>query len=672
MVVALLLPPLTAAAAFDELSRTAQTSVIDRCLPVRYAAGIDAWRACVASESQKRLTTSAATTSLELDEQFALQRFCASSPEPECTTRTLDQLSRMPALALEDLRTDERHALSRACSATQATDGPVAWRTCMENQAQALRSGGQVELDTLSLPDKNRVLNACRTTSDAAIYRDCLAQAGAPELASTTSAVILPSDPQTIRKPETTQAPSPSVAAALPSDVRLPTVESSAPKPPAQAVDNEELTESAEVETPITRLLDSVRDLTPTERAALVAAGTLPFIALIGVYFSRRLAREPEVSSNERLVDRVRTDEPAHFDDYDRVPRAAPAGHKARGPDTVAIQQRFTDEADDLFDALDATIASDIQEYTPDEFAKRVVDDTGLDEDFHWEESEFHDVAVDSSEHYSREPAPEEIPTRLVAPPTAIPETPMASFDTGSEHGPDFIDWLGSQPESLRQQHVIEFLVYWLAYGDDRYDPELKQTILEDQEPDSHSLIKAWVFRQDARALTEALRWALHNSSREQRVQIIELLVALLVTDAKPTPVQNTFLRFLADVFGLGEQRLQQLWINAFDDELPPLARVDRMDWWQAQDQDSLRDRDARAVSVLPEAMQFRARLGLPLATPITAPQLEKAWQLASTRCQPSRFDALGSRERQLVERQFQRFEDAHDGLLDHIEPATD
>ena len=69
-------------------------------------------------------------------------------------------------------------------------------------------------------------------------------------------------------------------------------------------------------------------------------------------------------------------------------------------------------------------------------------------------------------------------------------------------------------------------------------------------------------------------------------------------------------------------------------------------------------------MAALDEPAQDRVRLGLPPDGELDGTAIVETFRHAARRCQPHRFDALGERERALVERQFVKYEAARDRLL--------
>ena len=225
-----------------------------------------------------------------------------------------------------------------------------------------------------------------------------------------------------------------------------------------------------------------------------------------------------------------------------------------------------------------------------------------------------------------------------------------------------FGPWLSRKPADEQLSHCIEFLIYWVAYGDDRYEPDLKKKLFTAVDLNDHDHIKRWVLKQDVFAFADVVSWLKDNASKAQLEQTINLIMALLVTERSVTPVQNTLLRFFADAFGLGKDHLEQSFEAAFAHPLPPMPRTDKVAWWNKQSDNEIIRWDSRKIAELPTKPQMLARLGF------TAPQNEieviKSFRRAARRCHPDRFTQLGERERALAERRFSKFEEARDRLL--------
>ena len=222
--------------------------------------------------------------------------------------------------------------------------------------------------------------------------------------------------------------------------------------------------------------------------------------------------------------------------------------------------------------------------------------------------------------------------------------------------------WISQLPAELRLESCIEFMIYWMAYGDERYPPDLRKRLFTATDLSARDQLKRWALKQDVFAFADVISWLRQNASQKQLEQSVALLMALLVTENNVTPAQNTLLRFLSDAFNVGKERFEQRFENAFGHPLPPVPRPDNLTWWAKQDDEIVALWDARATAGKPEDEQMLARLGL--NSNFDETQVISAFRRAARRCHPDRFTALGERERALAEQQFIKFEQARDKLL--------
>jgi hypothetical protein len=212
---------------------------------------------------------------------------------------------------------------------------------------------------------------------------------------------------------------------------------------------------------------------------------------------------------------------------------------------------------------------------------------------------------------------------------------------------------------------VIEFMIYWMAFTDERYEPEFKIKIFAENEPDDHDLIKRCVLSHDFGAFADATSWLQKNTAIEERTQVLKLLMAILVYEEAITPVQNTMLRFLSNAFGLTHNQLDEMFQTAFGHPLPPMPRPDKPTWWNKQSSDKLKRWDARSVAKQSQAIQARVKLGLPLSGELDPKQIIERHERAISRCQVDNFDQLTQREHLLAESQQTKYNSAAEVLME-------
>ncbi len=240
--------------------------------------------------------------------------------------------------------------------------------------------------------------------------------------------------------------------------------------------------------------------------------------------------------------------------------------------------------------------------------------------------------------------------------PTQLLEKPP--FDNAET----FNTWLPTFNEADQQHFCIEYLLYWMAYSDNRYTPELKKRLFTSNDLSDTDKIKRWVLMQDVNAFAQAVQHIRSHCSAQQMEQIIAFLMAMLVSENNVTPAQNTLLRFLSDAFSIGQDELQQRFEIAFGHALPAIPRVDRPDWWEKQNEQFGTLWEPQSLQALPEKKQLALRLGL--MDDYNENDVIQAFRRAARRCHPDRFSELGEKELVMAEFQFSKFEESRDVLL--------
>ncbi len=629
---------------------------------------------------------------LREDERHALLRGCFEIQNGagvaawrDCMADAADALRGVPAIDVSPLDIVERNALQAGCAAEH--DG-VDYRRCLLERGTAM---GAPRASDTTAPGPSPAPSAL------ALGRPAPA-ATEPDL-GTALADERPTSPRerisapAVEEPAAPDSAEPAAPVEELADEREVRLERAPATEPALGESSQDDADDAGI---VRRLGEAYAGLDRTGRLLLWGALALPLL-LLGTGAAMRRARgdaTPRAGGN-RPNGRNRTatgpSGPAHrtrrraHRDVAMAPPDFPAPDPNRGTD--GVHERLSTEADDLFDALDrdldgdhdASFEDDPRAFALAPSATRPDQDPDPDPDrdaptvllgaparARDTDDAMPDVQVavgrgrastrDRGDAVAADPEPH-------VPEPAAP-TGEARREARDDFRGDFGAWLASRPEGSRRGLAIEFLVYWIAWSDERYDPAARKSLFAAAHPDDGTLVKRAVLDEDVEAFASTLRWLVLNTSREARAQILELLLALLVADASPTPVQNTLLRFLADVFGVGGEALEASFEAGFDAPMPPLPRVDRPDWWAVQDEAGLVRREARTLARAPSSERYRARLGLPLDGELSEADVLAAFELAARRCDPDRFDALGERERTLAARQLERFVDARTALL--------
>ncbi|MFK7858991.1 MAG: hypothetical protein AB8B64_09225 [Granulosicoccus sp.] len=667
---------------FGGLNQGQQAAITLNCTPLQFTQGSAAYRDCLRAELAAAQETAGpdagALTVLSIDEQYAIQRVCItdittlSTDYASCAREQLRDMIQEPEPAIAQIPDDEQFVISQQCFETQSNAGARAFRQCINTALASLEALPAADFTSRTSLERSNIQLECSISSgNASTYRKCLLNAlgidyepeilPAPQTepvnvnntaassddASSDNMSLAEDEPdlpvatadQTTRSefPETTESVDPTI--------------NSAPSTLSAGGNAQSIQEAISIIAIKTKA--ALLKLTPTHWIALLAALTLPLMFFIVKSARKPASRRPVRSTISHSHDKYVERQP---DPHDTVLR--PAAHTSNKPDLAAPAKYINSPRADDSISLDETFLVDVQTLT---------DDLEL-------ENEDQTVLASKPQAASKpEPEPEAV-TRLA--PKLDPE-PMAATMISPKRVPEarrpaadnsvFIEWLADFPAIEQQEYAIEFLVYWMAYADNRFDPTLRKQVFQMKNPDIRTLIKRWVFKKDAIAFADAIGYLQAHTSAAQRRQIIDLLMALLVTEKALTPVQNNLLRFLADAFGIYNAGLNELFIRAYGHTMPVIPRPDKTLWWSQLSAEQKLRWDARAVARQPDHIRYRIALGQPLNGELNPKSVERSFKLAMRRCQHERVNDLGEREMILIETQRKKFETAYEALLEPI-----
>lgn len=688
-----------------ELQSQVRDDIARICLPIQYRDGSVAYRNCVKEQISQREETSRADklmdtfSSLSFDDRYAIQQACGSA-EPEnardCTANQIVELLALPEPNLGSIANDEQYVMQQTCFHAQSKQGAASYRQCQLNEIASVKHIAAPDYTGLNTIERNALQLKCSANQSQLLnYRNCLiegtANSGTTTITSVaavakitqptinsidTPTVALVPTPVTVRvntntpqirpqliqpKVESSEPELASAVAALPIQETAVSDEQSN-QPRAQSVTNAESEVTAEIngavnntdrvndigenfETEATAsnplqnfkdmVIDAFTGLSTQGKMLLGAIVVMPLALLALLSGSRRRDIDYEDDSEynrKELKSRVRASTaPSYQDDI-----------SFEDDEDIAIN--WDSQADSLFDdtptiqpetapniGSSPTVASEIDYSQVDEYA----------------------------------------PTKLVSPIPAPAAAQQATVEKATQNlttnrtYSEFSNWLNGLPREEQTSLAIEFLLYWIAFGDERYEPSLKQQIFQNQNPSNNDIVKRWVLKEDVHAFADTIEWLQGKTTDIQKVQILRLLMAMLINGQEPTPVQNTLFRFLSDAFHLDSSALDEMFEEDFNATLPSMPRVDRMAWWDRQSAGTISLWNARKLNNSDELTRLAAQLGVDGEA--RSEHVEAAYERAANRCRAERYDHLGNNEHRMIRIRLDRLQQARDGLLEAL-----
>lgn len=698
------------------LPKPVQDEISRLCLPVQYREGATAYRNCVTTEIELRsANTGSPMAQLSFDDKYAVQQACAKagSESPDqyrsCINEQIVALQQEPVPVLYNLSDDEQYAVQQTCFPAQARQGAGEYRRCVNQELDKLLQVPRVNLGELSVLQRNALQLRCSAIStDAAGYRQCLAdesglpasQAASSDVGTSNNADVNVTTGTTATGTNSNAESNLTAQPAAPAETSKESETGVQAQPTAPTLTNSHADADLQAQSTPTAPGNATAIRDPAANALLNDSAA----EAVAPADSIEIPADQESFTNNQNNDDVLTplaipqapaevqqDSEAGFQTTSDVEPGMVAGIL----DSIAVlPQRALDGFSTLNEygkfLLAAILALPLllvawvlvkrkrrNRYELPMDRPVMQPAPAFDDDIDNDEFDLarfqaqraaeeptRTVRLDRAEFAAKQAreAPDTAVTRIATKPTLREPQPdpAQKKSTGNQSG--FGKWLAQQPQDQRLQSCVEFLIYWMAYGDERYDPAMKRKLFLARDLNSHDLIKRWVLKRDANAFADVIAWTRLHATAVQLEQIVDLLMALLVTPNSVTPVQTTLLRFLGDVFGMGSEVLEARFERAFGHCLPGVPRVDKLAWWQKQSQQQIDRWEAPFLTKIPEREQLKARLGL--ADDFSEADVVQAFRRAARRCHPDCFNALDEQERMLAARQFTKFEEARDRLL--------
>ena len=650
----------SASALLASLPASAQEEIKKLCLPTQFSDGAAAYRACVTEDIARRQAsndnpTLTAFDALSFDDKLAIQQLCpavssaSSAAHQACLAEQINRLSAGESLTEAPTRT----IVAAALPATTPTEESVAAnldQSATPQTASATDTSATVAVTSTARDDNAELaplativdtqpitLTAASEDNDTAITGEAM-PAQSPDFVATdadsgfqnsptgTTATRVISSPQIDLSPESQVAESEAAAPITNPDATVATDIATTLEPDT---DNS------------VSMLDQFGNLQPEQiRTGLLYGAPILLLALLATVvsvFRKRQSREtmmPFSKEQSRLDDDVPFSDQRfeQFDDTDAL-------QLDLGEDTiddVTLQQRSL---------ADASIDQSIQ-INLDELPAQGEDATAFNDITatlgNTEDNTVGDTLGDTIG---------DIDNNLI-------ETGVLVDQDRNALG----SWLSQFPGAQQKEYIIEYLLYWISYGDGHFDPAMKAELLEAEELSNHDQIKRWVLSQHGESFTDALKFCQTTFDSTEIEQILNLIFAVLVKH-QATPTQNVFLRFFADINGIGATSLGLRYERAFGTQLPPMPRPDNMKWWNKLTDGQPQSRSPGHNSDRDQNLEV-----LGLVDPVADKAIISAFEQISDRFDPELFDQLGEKERALIDRHRNHYKSAYQSLTG--EPA--
>ena len=622
----------TAVASLNDLLPIQQQAIQRICAPLQFEQGASAHRACVLQQSKQLNhsldSTQIALRSLSSDERFAVQSVCSpagtsllSDEYSQCADKQLAALESVPQSTLFELNDDESNLIRQQCAQTQTSEGVRAYRVCVNSAIDSLATLPAATFGDIDPTQRRSIRLECAIHSSTVdVYRVCLLRTLGIDFEQTGT----PVEPTGVSDNQV------ALKATNAADVIVATerlgITTSSEDPEISATDQQSETAlSANAQ-------DTHKNSAVKVLLSVLALAALGIIGMAAWKNRKRNDPEPDLASaardsRQQLKQRVVTTIPS-------------------SPNTTTPSSPNVEPLKANSNLLDESFQAILDDEMPEPME---LDFDPLDETYF----EPLDIEGHPDEHHDRV----QHTTVKQQPTDASPDDKLPA-----DRMP-FLLWLEDFTPQARTENAIELLNCWTAFANNQVDPTMRKAVFTATQPDTSTLIKRWALKKDIHALEGAITFIQNTATLEQRIQIINLLMALHVYERALTPAHNNLLRFLTDAFGLGHVAFNRHFKILYGHPLPPVPRPDKLAWWEAVPEEQFTRWNALGANQPSDDIHHRIVLGQALHGPLDTMVVKESYKRAMLRCSERQASALGLRERSLLTSQRQTFRLAYQAL---------
>lgn len=171
----------------------------------------------------------------------------------------------------------------------------------------------------------------------------------------------------------------------------------------------------------------------------------------------------------------------------------------------------------------------------------------------------------------------------------------------------------------------------------------------------------------------DALQEVLDNESQRR---FLELCVSMVIADGYVAIPEQHVLRFLADLFEVDPQELQELYRSVAGTDLPPLGDPSSPEWWAQQtggkeeerkqesdrrQRSNSRERSGETQSMSEKDRQAYAILGLDPGA--SRSEIKDAYRMLAKVHHPDRFEQVGEEAASAANERFRQIKEAYNHL---------
>lgn len=148
----------------------------------------------------------------------------------------------------------------------------------------------------------------------------------------------------------------------------------------------------------------------------------------------------------------------------------------------------------------------------------------------------------------------------------------------------------------------ILLVLAWIASSDGHIDAQEAKQLSEISSASKHGISVQPIIRlaqkRDIEALQLACEIVASDFVNEKALRFLEMAIGMAIADGRLLPSENHILRFLADLLGVSNSSLNEIFINVTGRAIPFPSDVSSAEYWRERDNGNMKALESYGINI--------------------------------------------------------------------------
>lgn len=214
----------------------------------------------------------------------------------------------------------------------------------------------------------------------------------------------------------------------------------------------------------------------------------------------------------------------------------------------------------------------------------------------------------------------------------------------------------------------ILLVLAWIASSDGHIDAQEAKQLSEISAASKHGISVQPIIRlaqkRDIEALQLACEIVASDFVDEKALRFLEMAIGMAIADGRLLPSENHILRFLADLLGVSNSSLNEIFINVTGRAIPFPSDVSSAEYWRERDNGNRRSDHSTSDKADHPSKAIAAYATLGLEPGASKEAIKQSYRRLAQIHHPDRFTALGEESVAAASQTFVRIREAYEYLV--------